>query len=1068
MSTDTNTSQLVINKLTKAQYEAISNPSNTELYLTPDTTDADIATAVSNHNSSNSAHSDIRSDISTINGKIPQQASSSNQLADKDFVNSSISTNTANFRGTSATGLTEAQFLAWADTLTKTNNDYVFWNTVDSDGNTIYKRYKYNGTNWIYEYTLNNSSFTANQWASINSGITSSDVTQIGTNTTNIALKENSSNKSDSYTASSSTTYASTKALVDGLATKQNVIDSSHKLPASNVSGLATVSTSGSYNDLSNKPTIPTVNDGTITITQGGVTKGTFTVNQSGNTTVALDSGSSYTAGDNITINNNVISAVDTKPNLYDIKTLSQAIANSGWACLSKTTPSTFNTTTTIYQDIKNKYDNVPETPQALTSGYYHGFGMSSYTAITKFNGNYYVADNDKILKSNTLATGTTPTEIQIQNAAVTSFMVGQNVILFGDSAGNIYRLNNDDTYVKILNASSGMNTIIFNYKVYDGYIYCMPSSFSNQTGKFWKVEDSATVSSATLVKTFTYDVFDFVKVDATYYVYAGGNVYATTDLSGNYGSAIWTNPTYTSNSDGGNIFYDNGRFVICPIKNWDLSYCYYTDNNFSSVSTSSGQIGRNLSVPSVSNGGTIYALNSDGDSSYQIKSITISTMTFTDYLSLSGTEIWGLGCNGDIMICSQQRVYYAGTVKQISTDTYVINGSTVTQQYYLGSSQTKIISGQTDNTATIYAGLGYSPYFTLTVGTNVTLPRNSNLWTMMYVGDDYQDSDLPIGNADALQNKTNLVTSISSSSTNIQYPSAKCVYTGLNSKVTANNAITGSTKCKITYDSKGLVTAGANLSASDIPNLNLSKITDVTATASEVNVLDGITASTTELNYTDGVTSNIQTQLNGKQDTLVSGTNIKTINNQSILGSGDIEIQSGTNTLYFYENVTGTTLNTGITLSNNNLVFKNGVGPLKLGQDYTINGTVITFTTSITSGARIGLLVGLAQTIVIDNIATLTSDQSSYTLNPNIEYKVSIGSSVSTFAFVLATPSNTDISNSILVHAYIGATSPSITWGTSHYFNAAPSVATAGYYDICYVYNPQANYWVVSVTPIL
>lgn len=35
-------------------------------------------------------------------------------------------------------------------------------------------------------------------------------------------------------------------------------------------------------------------------------------------------------------------------------------------------------------------------------------------------------------------------------------------------------------------------------------------------------------------------------------------------------------------------------------------------------------------------------------------------------------------------------------------------------------------------------------------------------------------------------------------------------------------------------------------------------------------------------------------TDLNGKQDTLVSGTNIKTINNQSILGSGNINIEGG------------------------------------------------------------------------------------------------------------------------------------------------------------------------------
>ena len=46
---------------------------------------------------------------------------------------------------------------------------------------------------------------------------------------------------------------------------------------------LATVATSGSYNDLSNKPTIPTVNNKTITIQKNGtaITDGSFTLNQS-------------------------------------------------------------------------------------------------------------------------------------------------------------------------------------------------------------------------------------------------------------------------------------------------------------------------------------------------------------------------------------------------------------------------------------------------------------------------------------------------------------------------------------------------------------------------------------------------------------------------------------------------------------------------------------------------------------------------------------------------------------------------------------------------------------------
>lgn len=103
--------------------------------------------------------------INTINSKIPSQASSTNQLADKDFVNSSIANDAATFQGTFET----------VNDLPTTNvkkNDYAFIVSVTSEGNPEYKRYKYNGTQWIEEFTLNNSSFTANQWAAINSGIT--------------------------------------------------------------------------------------------------------------------------------------------------------------------------------------------------------------------------------------------------------------------------------------------------------------------------------------------------------------------------------------------------------------------------------------------------------------------------------------------------------------------------------------------------------------------------------------------------------------------------------------------------------------------------------------------------------------------------------------------------------------------------------------------------------------------------------------------------------------------------------------------------------------------------------
>lgn len=56
------------------------------------------------------------------------------------------------------------------------------------------------------------------------------------------------------------------------------------------------------------------------------------------------------------------------------------------------------------------------------------------------------------------------------------------------------------------------------------------------------------------------------------------------------------------------------------------------------------------------------------------------------------------------------------------------------------------------------------------------------------------------------------------------------------------------------------------------------------------VKIADG-SVSNTEFQRLDGVTGNIQTQIDGKQATLVSGTNIKTIEGQSILGSGNIDL---------------------------------------------------------------------------------------------------------------------------------------------------------------------------------
>lgn len=86
--------------------------------------------------------------INAINAKIPPEASTDNKLADKDYVDRAVATNTGTFVGTfgSVSELPTDDVKA---------NDYAY---VVEDG--VFKRYKYNGSEWLYEYSLDNTAFS--------------------------------------------------------------------------------------------------------------------------------------------------------------------------------------------------------------------------------------------------------------------------------------------------------------------------------------------------------------------------------------------------------------------------------------------------------------------------------------------------------------------------------------------------------------------------------------------------------------------------------------------------------------------------------------------------------------------------------------------------------------------------------------------------------------------------------------------------------------------------------------------------------------------------------------------
>jgi len=84
-----------------------------------------------------------------------------------------------------------------------------------------------------------------------------------------------------------------------------------------------------------------------------------------------------------------------------------------------------------------------------------------------------------------------------------------------------------------------------------------------------------------------------------------------------------------------------------------------------------------------------------------------------------------------------------------------------------------------------------------------------------------------------------------------------------------------------------------------------INKLDGLTASAAELNKMNGVTATTAQLNHTDGVTSNIQTQLDTKAPTAsptFTGTATIPTANVTTVDLGDWTIsQSGSSLKFFY-----------------------------------------------------------------------------------------------------------------------------------------------------------------------
>ena len=176
----------------------------------------------------------------------------------------------------------------WDKINAKKQNKLIAGSNITINGDTISASQPAvnNGKLTIQKNGSSIGTFTANQSSNTTANII------VPTKTSDLTNDSNFVSKTDYATSSTGgvVKVGSGLSITNGVlsTTGGGVADAVEWTNVLNKPNFSTVATSGSYNDLSNKPTIPTVNNGTLTIKKNGTNVATFTANQSSNATANI------------------------------------------------------------------------------------------------------------------------------------------------------------------------------------------------------------------------------------------------------------------------------------------------------------------------------------------------------------------------------------------------------------------------------------------------------------------------------------------------------------------------------------------------------------------------------------------------------------------------------------------------------------------------------------------------------------------------------------------------------------------------------------------------------------
>lgn len=489
--------------------------------------------------------------------------------------------------------------------------------------------------------------------------------------------------------------------------------------------------------------------------------------------------------------------------NIYDIKKLSQAVIDKGWTYLCNSTKQMLPKAKipTVFNDIENKYINcdkelsefqkVAVNKSDLKCNYFYNEKLEKYCYLSS-------ARPYKIYSSVTPNLATQTLEYtNDDNKYGNCFAIGKNIIVVAIDSVDIdniryYRFDifdRDFNYLRRIEVNGGSTRKNSQVNIYfrrDTFFYTINGQYGdNDPFQFMvTIKDDVNVNSGTFYK----DVFGYgYPTQILQYgehcpftnVVDDRFVYMITQRSGSNtsGRKVYKfdldNNTFTycgDRHDGetiSNLCYHNGKF-----------YEFTRYNNSNNVYESSDCA--NWTLISSFNTDKIGLIISLGDfclcfGNNNIYSTT-DFITFTVYKSNISTNsnlykyyrnyiqtddyffaICQLATSGT----TPYNFFGSTLIPKAYTDTYTINGTTVNIQYYKYEDWKICISdgGANDtNLDTVYNGLGYENYWLLDRNNQqLCLPRNSNLYTQMYVGDDYEDVTVPTGVWSAVALKTDL-----------------------------------------------------------------------------------------------------------------------------------------------------------------------------------------------------------------------------------------------------------------------------------------------------------------------